>query len=282
MAKGKVPVNRLATPSLGVLSENFAGQNAVAVLMEQQSHVAPRSFVRRIFGASPLNSVTRVLFDNALADVTVGETLDNLGSEWVTVHAVPVSPGTTTLDHLVVGPSGVFVIDTRSHSGQAVWASQRTFMVSGIRHPHIRNMEYEMGRVERLLGAASNGAVEVSGILAVVDPKTLTVRHKHRDVAVLPSAEIASWLRGERRVLSDADVQRIGAAAQTPATWTDDCSETIDLEDLRTRFEALRSSVRSAWRRQVVWVTLITVLGAGGFMLLTWTIMANALAAFGG
>jgi hypothetical protein len=281
MAEGKEDVPTTAVTSRGPLSANFAGQSAVTALLDAQALVSKQSLLRRIFGASPLTADTRSLFQAALADAAVGTALDALEPEWVIVHAVPVSPGSTTLDHLAVGPGGVFVIETRSHSGQAVWASHRTFMVAGIRFPHIRNMEYEMGRVERLLGATSNTAVEVSGILAVVEPKSLTVRQKHRDVAVLASSELAQWLHDQRRVLSDSDVQHIGAAAETLITWTDAGTEIPDFSGTRVRFDDLRRSVYSAWRRQLLFVTLITVLGAGGFILLTWAIMANALQAFG-
>lgn len=282
MAKGKEHVPTTVAPSRGALAANFAGQSAIAALLEAQALVPQRSVLRRLFGASPLTAETRDLFAVAIADLTVGDALSALGPEWVIVHSVPVSPGSTTLDHLAIGPGGVFVIETRSHSGQAVWASQRTFMVAGIRYPHIRNMEYEMGRVERLLGAGSNGSVEVSGVLAVVDPKTLTVRQKHRDVAVIQSTELVRFLHEQRRVLSEGDVQRIGAAAETPITWTDECTEVADIAGLRASFTELRRNVTSAWRRQIFWVTLITVFGAGGFMLLTWMIMVNALQAFGG
>jgi hypothetical protein len=287
MAKGKVPVHSVtarsvAAPPEASLADNFSGQNSVAALIAAQADVPARSRVRRIFGASPLNSHTRTLFDCALADAIVGDILDGLGPEWVTVHAVPVSPDGTTLDHLVAGPGGVFIVETRSHSRADVWASQRTFMVSGIRFPYIRNMEYEMGRVERLLGTAISSPVEVSGVLAVVDPKSLTVRHKHRDVSVISSADLAHWLTDQRRVLSVGDVGRIARAAQNPGSWSSVSESVVDRVGLCEQFVSLRNSVRSAWRVQLVWVSVVTVVGAGGFMLLSWLIMANALAAFGG
>ncbi|MGV8969055.1 MAG: nuclease-related domain-containing protein [Microbacteriaceae bacterium] len=269
-----------SAPSDVALAAHFAGQNAVKELMAAQDALSPRSGLRRIFGVSPLTPETRVLYDRAVADAAVGATLDGLSSEWLSVHAVPVSPECATLDHVIVGPGGVFVVDTQSHRGHAVIASQRTFMVSGIRYPYIRNMEYEMGRVERLLGTASKGAVEVSGILAVVEPKSLTVRQKHRDVAVVLSTDLVAWLSEQREVLSAADIARIGVAAHNPATWSDEYDTSVDIPAMRQRFEEFHASVRTAWRWQVMWVSVATVVGAGGFLLLTWTIMANALAAF--
>jgi hypothetical protein len=263
-------------PRSDAVSLNMPGQSTIAELLAVQAIAPKRSVLGRIFGANPLTTASRASFRAAVGEMAVGEQLAALGGEWTILHSVPVGEGAASVDHLVIGPGGVFIINTSVHAGSQVWASQRTFMVGDIRYPFIRNMEYEMGRVERLLSTAAARPVEVSGILAVVDPKSLTVREPHRDVAVVQASGVGRWIRGRARVLPPTEVAEIASAARKSGTWFAR-EEIVDPTDLRTRFEALERQVARAWNLQKMWATVITVLGAGGFILVTYTILVNAL-----
>jgi hypothetical protein len=261
--------------------DNLPGQSAIIELLRVQSLVPERSRLSRLFGISPLSIDSRPWYDAAVSEIEVGDALARLGDGWVVLHALPVGSGTTDIDHVVIGPGGVFIINTKSHPGQAVWASQRAFLVSGVRHPYIRNMEYEMGRVERLLGSASGIPVEVAGILAVVAAKSITVREKHRDVTVLSTSSLVQWLLARPVVLGQVEVAAIGSAAQLATTWQPDIEPIDDKDSLRASFATLRSDVRRAWRLQVAWATAMTIVGAGGFVVVTYSILLNALGALG-
>jgi len=264
-----------------LVDDNLPGQSAIIELLRVQSAVPPRSAIARLFGLSPLSAESRPWYEAAVSEIEVGDALARLGDDWVVLHALPVGAGTTDIDHVVIGPGGVFIINTKNHPGQTVWASQRAFLVSGIRHPYIRNMEYEMGRVERLLSSASGISVEVSGILAVVAAKSITVREKHRDVTVLSTASIVQWLLDRSIVLSAVEVAAIGDSAELAATWQHDGTPVSDRDSLRESFAELRAQVRAAWRLQVIWATVTTIVGAGGFVLVTYSILLNALGSLG-
>jgi len=270
-----------SAPDPELVDENLPGQSAIIELLRVQSAVPPRSAIARLFGLSPLSAESRPWYEAAVSEIEVGDALARLGDDWVVLHAVPVGTGTTDIDHVVIGPGGVFIINTKNHPGQTVWASQRAFLVSGIRHPYIRNMEYEMGRVERLLSSAAGISVEVSGILAIVAAKSITVREKHRDVTVLSTASIVQWLLDRRVVLSAVEVAAIGDSAELAATWQHDGEPVSDRDSLRERFAELRAEARSAWRLQVMWASVTTVVGAGGFVVVTYSILLNALGSLG-
>ena len=104
----------------------------------------------------------------------VGRLLDKLPDGWAVLHAVPVGKGDTDIDHVVIGPGGVFTINTKNHSGQKVWVAGRTFMVNGQKQPHLRNAGHEAQRASRLLSAAAGFRVDVVPVIAVVDPASLT------------------------------------------------------------------------------------------------------------
>ena len=258
------------------LADNLPAQAIMAEFLSAQDYAAPRSRLSRLFGVTPLTPETKLLYQGVLGELEVGSTLDSLGRGWIVLHALPVAGG-LDIDHLAIGPSGVYIITTRNHAGEPVWASQRTLIVGDIRHPDIRNMEFEMGRVERLLSTAAGRAIEVSGVLAVVSPKTLTVRQKHRDVEVLSSDRLAAWLMGRRRVLSPEEVEEVAAAAGHATTWHQDESAPLDSHDLRARFDRVRAQVTRAWRLQVGWAAFITLVGAGSFFVVTYVILLSAL-----
>ena len=271
------------TPHAGP-AVNLPGQYAIVELLRLYDAAPPRSRFASLVGLSPLSAESRPWFEAAVSETRVGETLAELGEEWLVFHALPVGAEGSRIehiDHIAIGKSGVYIIDTTNHAGQTVWASQRAFLVSGIRHPYIRNMEYEMGRTERLLGSAAGISVEVSGILAVVAAKSITVRDRHRDVTVLEVGAVTPWLRARPIVLTAEDVCTIGGVAALESTWYRGGDPVGDRGPLQERFAALRRDVRRARRLQVMWAAGLTVLGAGGFVAVTYAILVGALATIG-
>ena len=58
----------------------------------------------------------------ALGERRVGKLLEQLGPEWTVLHSVPVGSSTSDIDHIVIGPGGVFTINAKNHSGATVSA----------------------------------------------------------------------------------------------------------------------------------------------------------------
>jgi hypothetical protein len=269
------------TAQASSVAHNFAGQGAIREFLHLQSSAPVRSRLARLFGVSPLVPETRVWYEAATSEIEVGEELEQLSAEWFVLHALPVT-SSGHIDHVAIGPGGVFILTTKSHPGQTVWASQRAFLVSGMRHPYIRNMEYEMGRAERLLTSAAGTPVEVAGVLVIAAAKSITVRDQHRDVTVLPTPAVVPWLVSRPAVLTPGDVARIGVAARRESTWYVGPRLTggrapAGRSDSLSRFAAHRAEVRTAWRRQVLWAAGTAVAGAGGFLLVTYSILVGAL-----
>jgi hypothetical protein len=252
------------------------GHTAMRDAIARVEAAPSRSWIARIFGKSPLGPEATDAFHVAIGEIEVAAELDLLGSEWHVLHSVPVGPREAVIDHLVIGPAGVFLVDTTVHTGASVWASGRSFVVSGVRHPAIRNMEYEMGRVERLLSAAAGCAVEVSGVLAVVGPKSLIVRDDHRDVVVLRASMLSRWLQGEARRLEPRQVEAITGVASLVRTWDAAPADCQDTTRVRTRFDTLRAEVQRAWAVQRGWATALVLVAAGTFVAITYLILVSA------
>ena len=275
MTDGDVSARDDIAETTASVGGHLVGRAAMRQLLDAQCAVPRRSTAARFFGFSPLSRETHALYRSVVGEIEVGEALDRLGPEWAVLHSLPVDGDSSDIDHLVVGPAGVFIVATRTHTGMNVWASQRTFMVAGVRYPHIRSMEYEMGRVERMLSSAAGNPVQVAGILAVVAPKSLVVRERHRDVAVLAAPGVVAWLHRQKRVLTPAEVSHISTAASLASTWSS--AEAADPQSIGARFEQLRTEVRTAWRTQLAWAIGLSAVGVGGFGGLTYAILLNAI-----
>ena len=104
-----------------------------------------------MFGVSPLSADEQSWYSGALGERAVGRMLSALDDSWTVLHAVPVGKGTSDIDHVAIGPGGVFTVNTKHHPGRTVWFAPRTFMVAGQKQPYIRNSEHEAERATKKL-----------------------------------------------------------------------------------------------------------------------------------
>ncbi|HEU4849069.1 MAG TPA: nuclease-related domain-containing protein, partial [Terrimesophilobacter sp.] len=73
------------------------------------------SFLSGFLGLHPLPSPMRSLYRAAAGEVAVADALAQLGGDWLVLHAVPVGKDGTDVDHIAVGPPGVYTISVRHH-----------------------------------------------------------------------------------------------------------------------------------------------------------------------
>lgn len=260
------------------LRSRVAAQTVMTEFLRAQARVKPRSRLARILGGSVLSEESERWYAGALGELAVGETLDRLGPEWVVLHAVPLEALEADIDHVVIGPTGVFALSTRNYSDQSVWIAKGAFEVAGRRRNHIRNSEFEVGHVERTLGAALGAAVQATGVIVVVDPKSITVREMPRDVGVVSSDELVFWLQSRPQVLSASEVEELAALAEKPATWLSTPAALEDGTRLRSEFDAVRREVRTAQAAHNAWLIAVTGVLLACLCLATWAV---ALAAMG-
>jgi len=236
------------------LGTRVPGQAVIEELLAQQRLAGPRSTLQRIFGVNPLTPESSPWYKGALGEIAVGRILANLGPEWLVLHAVPVGTGSSDIDHVLVGPAGAFTVNTKNHSGQPVWVAGRTLMVAGTKTRHLYNAAHEAARASKLLTAAARYPVKVTGVVVIVDPKSLTIKARPEQVGVVTEAQLLRWLQGFRPVLSREEVASISAAAVQPGTWHRRPAPQGDQLGLERSFDALRHLVDQARRRRAAWV----------------------------
>lgn len=243
------------------LEAREAGQFAIDDLMRAQSAERPRSLLARLFGANPVGADSEQLFARALGERAVGKLLAQLGRGWSALHSVPVGPEVDRLDHLVIGPAGVFTVTTRNHPGQDVAVSGRTVLVAGMKVAHIRDAEHDLGRAERNLSGALGESLAVTGLLVFVNPVSLTMRNVPKDLQVLHSSELLPWLEAQPDVLDDTEVERIVTTARLSTTWdalldVESSSDPDELKNLLRLVERSRT-IRQLWFGVVVIVVVV-------------------------
>lgn len=236
------------------LGARVPGQAVIEELLMLQSQVRPRSTLERIFGVSPLGPESSPWYKGAIGEMAVGRILENLGPEWLVLHAVPVGAGSSDIDHVLVGPAGVFTINTKNHSGQSIWVAGRTLMVAGRKTRHLYNAAHEAARASKLLTAAAGFPVKATAVVVILEPKTLTIKARPEQAAVITDAQLLRWLRGFSPVLAWDELARISAAAVQPGTWHKRPSAHSDALALQQKFAALRHLVIQARRRRAAWV----------------------------
>ena len=258
-ASQESPPRRDDIPKSDGLNERIAGHAVIEKLLADREGLPSRSFLGRVFGADPLSADNYPWYKGALGEITVGRILERLGSEWTVLHAVPVGTGASDIDHVLIGPAGVFTLNTKNHAGQSVWVAGRTLMVAGKKQRHLYNASHEAARAAKLLTRGTNGTVEVTGVVVVVAPKSMTVRERPSDVAVVTDRQLLRWLGDRPNILTPRQVAVIAAAAVRPGTWHRNPPASMDPASLRYDFATLRTLVDSARRRRAGWLLALLI-----------------------
>lgn len=248
------------TASSPLIDAAASARTFVERLWETQSAAEPRGAVSRILGFSPLARESRPWFAGAMGELEVAHRLRALGASgqsWRVLHSVPVG-GVADIDHVVIGPAGVFAI-TLTSSPEAASLS------------HLRA---DSDLAALLLGAALGRPVAVETlVVATAAAATAGIRHRQpSDIAVVPVARVVGHLRRLPPVLSVDEVREITRAALRPRTWpvrptlsarAPGSATVPSTDDLQPWFARVRAAVAAAHRRQLVLASATIVALAG-------------------
>ncbi|WP_242616348.1 nuclease-related domain-containing protein [Microterricola gilva] len=191
-------------------------------------------------------------YAGAVGERRVADILSRLGDEWTVLHSVPVGSEGSDIDHVLIGPAGVYTINTKHHANKDVWVAGRALRVSNHPQHHISNAAFEARRAAKLLTQASGLTVETAGVVVVVGARKLVIKAAPDGDDVTVGVERDSELLGalqSRRIYSDEQVQRIVDAAVRPRTWSLLPVSTVDPRDLQSHFEALEPELAADARR---------------------------------
>ncbi len=178
-----------------------------------------RTAMARLLGVHSLERAWRV---GAKGEELVGAQLARLVAKdprWRVLHSIPVGRDGADIDHLVIGPGGVFTLNAKHHPGGRIWVAGDTLMVNGVRQPYVRNSRHEALRAGRLLSSACGFPVRVTGLVVLVNAGDIVVKRPPDGVHVVPRRRVRRWLRRQGECLDEASVDRVYETARRPATW---------------------------------------------------------------
>jgi hypothetical protein len=138
------------------------------------------------------------------------------------LHMRPIPDSEDIIDHLVVGPSGVYAIDSerwssklpiRTRNGKQLWVGPNS------QKARLEHAKWEAGRAAELLSARLGREISVRPALAIYGPHIPWDIAVIRDVDVFNGERLRKYLRRRSRIrevakLSREDVLRIHEAAE--------------------------------------------------------------------
>lgn len=198
------------------LVDNVAGAAARAKRDEVNAQAPVLNVIARLFGVKTNERAWRV---GAQGEVKVGRELTKLDQGWHWIHAVPVGDNGSDIDHVLIGPAGVFTLNAKRHPAGRAWIGERAIMINGHRTDYLRNARFEAARARKLLSSACGFPVAVEPAIVFVDLNEITIKQMPTDVHVVTRKQLAKWLRSRPPRLDTPTVDAIFAQARTSTTW---------------------------------------------------------------
>lgn len=246
-----------------------AGESAMCAVVDAQRDAPPRGMLARVLGFSPLTRAARASYRDALGEIIVGDRLDGLGRHWDVLHDIPHPGG--MLDHLVIGPGGVFTVRTLNADGAEVVVDGDALRVGGAPSDEVLAARADARAAERLLTAAARSRVAVRPILVIVQAARLLRRASPDAVRVVAADHLATAITSAPRTLDGAAVARVSDLADRAATWG--AGTEAGSEGVHREFSVVRESVRRAALVRTVWGGVAFAL----LCVLTWALTASII-----
>ena len=239
-----------------ILRDRVAGQSAMVQVVFAQQHAPQQTSLGRFFGISPLTAEARGWYRGALGELLVGDMLENLGQRWDVLHDVPLER--SSLDHLVIGPAGVFTVRTANCDGMDVIVDDDELVVVGEIQHDIPLARMEADEVARILSAAAGRSIIVQPLVVVVGPRRLIVRTEVDVVRILSSSDLEKNLCALPQLLSGDEVASISDVADLDVTWPIAGATILDTQKLHRDFNVIRATASNALVRRIVWAAATT------------------------
>lgn len=142
---------------------------------------------------------------------------------WGILHSIPVLGGSADIDHLLIGPGGVWTVNSKAHPLVTVRVDGDQMVVDRTRVDYIPKARREAAGVEDLLGRAGV-QVSVRALVVFDVPRgtTFTVKAEPLDVELFRIDNVFSDFKRRSGVLTPAEVSHVFSVARRPETWDRD------------------------------------------------------------
>lgn len=209
----RIPDTPLAAES--DLARNRAGA-AVAARAAELSPGGIQRLVARLLGMRTAATPWEV---GAKGERIVDKRLVKLKRDGWQVLSSVMKRGGADIDHLVIGPPGVFTINTKHHRDARIWVGEHVVKVNNAQKPYLPKSRREAESAARVLTNAVGMGVRVTPVLAFVGAAAISTRGHRGDVLVIRGESADQALRAIPAVYSVQERERIFAAARRAEIW---------------------------------------------------------------
>lgn len=202
------------------LAENRPGEAARDQALSKRAEAPVKTVLARVLGVHTDERAWRIGADG---EEVVAAQLDKAAKKdprWRFLHAIPVGNRGSDIDHLIIGPGGVFTANAKNHPGAKIWVGGSTLMVNGSKTDHIRNARYEAQRAAKLLSSACGFPVHVHGLVVTVNARDVVIKTQPDSVSVTWRRNVAKWLLNHGDILGPDVIDAIYEMARRSTTWT--------------------------------------------------------------
>lgn len=185
--------------------------------------------VRALQSRSPSQTLGPVTDDEAWSwnrgaewEAYVGAMLESLRcSGWRLLHDVPVRASGTDIDHVLIGPGGIFTINTKAHSNARITIYERTIYVNGKRKNYLSAARGEAAHAAAILRFATGMDLWVNAALVFVGGPHAQVARKGdpRQVLTLTEFDVPSAFTSMPPRLHDTQVDAVFQKARWRSVW---------------------------------------------------------------
>jgi Nuclease-related domain len=207
-------------PEVNVDAFDDLSGNVPGASLRKKSSDIKRASPGRVFLAKILGVHTdeRAWRRGAAGEEEVARQLEKLGPSWRVIHSVPVGSKDTDIDHVVIGPPGVFTLNTKNHLGKRVTVYEYAIYVGGMKQPYLSKSRAEGKRGSKILSSACGFGVVVHPVVVIMADE-LVVKGSPHQVDVVGRRKVSEWLDRHPAHLSSDRIEAIYAVARRRLTW---------------------------------------------------------------
>jgi hypothetical protein len=142
-----------------------------------------------------------------------------LDERWVAVHDLTIGTKGANLDHLLIGPAGVFTLNTKNLSGRLT-VYDRAILQNGQKTRYVPSALGEARKVQRRLSAATGRDVTAWSVIVLAGRCEVQVKKLPTDLTIVPAWQLPAWIGGlPGGKLTPGEVLTLERAARDPDTW---------------------------------------------------------------
>lgn len=139
--------------------------------------------------------------------------LDGLGGGFIVVHDRRV-PGTkANIDHIVVGPPGVFVVETKSLKGKVSIRGREVYVRGRRATAMVEEVRREALAVRMALGD-ENADVPIRAVLCIHRAELPFFQHSVSEIAIVSGRELVGRIKKGDRTLGEDRVTRVAGVLE--------------------------------------------------------------------